>query len=68
MTYLRIYNIRATRRVSIMEQELLTIQEYLGFPSVSSIRAAHFVLLLSLHVPFCDVRYDFRVKWRSVPL
>lgn len=35
---------------SPLEQELLTIPDYLGFPSVSSVRAVRFVQLLSLHV------------------
>jgi hypothetical protein len=61
MTYLRIFNIRVTRRVSLLEQELLTIPEYLGFPSVSSVRHARIVQLLSLHVfssvLWCPIRF-----------
>jgi hypothetical protein len=58
---------RATRWVSLVKQELLTILVHPNSPPfptcLSGMRAAHVKLhVFTFLVPWCDVQYDFNVK------
>jgi hypothetical protein len=53
-------NYTTTRRVSLMEQELLTLQERMSSLQFL-VGSVLFILSYYLHLR-CDVRYDFRLK------
>jgi hypothetical protein len=64
-------HLAVTRRVTIVEQELLTLPEHLGFAlfiCLSGVPCCSMLSNFMFSFPRCDVRYEFRVKRCSVPL
>jgi hypothetical protein len=64
-------HLAVTRRVAIVEQELFTLPEHLGFTLFICLSGVPCCSMLSdfmFSFPCCEVRYEFRVKWCSVHL